>query len=103
MLFYHAVTGTCSGFVYSIGAALLDLEDPSKVLHRCKNFILTPEMEYEERGFVANVVFPVAALTDAPTGRIALYYGAADTYTALAFTTVEETINYIKKYDSENK
>lgn len=103
LLFYHAVTGTCSGFVYSIGAALLDLEDPSKVLHRCKNFILTPEMEYEERGFVANVVFPVAALTDAPTGRIALYYGAADTYTALAFTTVEETINYIKKYDCENK
>lgn len=99
LLFYHGVTGTCSGFVYSVGAALLDLEDPSKVLHRSKNFLLTPEKDYEERGFVPNVTFPVAALTDAPTGRIALYYGAADTYTCLAFTTVEETIKYIKKYD----
>lgn len=99
LLFYHGVTGTCSGFVYSIGAAILDLDDPSKVLHRCKNFLLTPEESYEERGFVPNVVFPVAALVDAPSGRIALYYGAADTYTCLAFTTVEETVAYIKAYD----
>ncbi len=99
LLFYHAVTGTCSGFVYSIGAAILDLHDPSKVLHRCRNFLLTPEAPYEERGFVPNVVFPVAALTDAPTGRVALYYGAADTYTCLAFTTVQDTIDYIKTHN----
>lgn len=99
LLFYHGVTGTCSGFVYSIGAAILDLNDPSKVLHRCKNFLLTPEEPYEERGFVPNVVFPVAALVDAPTGRVALFYGAADTYTCLAFTTVDETVAYIKAHD----
>lgn len=99
LLFYHGVAGTCSGFVYSIGAALLDLEDPSKVLHRCSNFLLTPEEEYEERGFVPNVVFPCAALVDAQTNRIALYYGAADTYTALCFTTVDEAVDYILQYD----
>ena len=40
--------------------------------------------------------FPVAAIADAPTGRIAIYYGAADTYICLAFTTTDECISYIK-------
>ena len=46
-----------------------------------------------------NVVFPCAALTDAETGRIAIYYGGADTVVGLAFTTVEETVRYIKEHD----
>ena len=46
-----------------------------------------------------NVVFPCAALADAESGRIAIYYGAADTSVALAFTTVDETVNYIKAND----
>lgn len=99
LLFYHGVTSTCSGFVYSMGAALLDLENPSKVIHRCENFILTPEKEYEERGFVPNVVFPCAALADKDTNRIAIYYGAADTYTALCFTKADLVIEYIKAHD----
>jgi beta-1,4-mannooligosaccharide/beta-1,4-mannosyl-N-acetylglucosamine phosphorylase len=61
---------------------------------------LTPETWYEERGFVANVVFPCAALTDAVTGRIAIYYGAADSYVGMAFTTVDEIIDYIKLNDA---
>jgi beta-1,4-mannooligosaccharide/beta-1,4-mannosyl-N-acetylglucosamine phosphorylase len=40
-------------------------------------------------------VFPCAALSDASTGRIAIYYGAADTVTALAFTQVDELISFI--------
>ena len=99
LLFYHGVTGTCTGFVYSMGAALLDRDDPSKVLARSGNFLLTPEEEYEERGFVPSVVFPCAALVDADTNRIAIYYGAADTFTALCFTTVDEVISYIDKYN----
>jgi len=39
---------------------------------------------------VPNVVFPCAMLCDAPTGRLAIYYGAADTVTALAFARVDE-------------
>jgi beta-1,4-mannooligosaccharide/beta-1,4-mannosyl-N-acetylglucosamine phosphorylase len=96
LLFYHGVTTTCNGFVYSFGAALLDLDNPSKVLYRTRDYLLTPEKEYETVGFVPNVVFPCAALFDAPTGRIAIYYGAADTYTAVAFTQVDELIDYIK-------
>lgn len=98
LLFYHGVTGTCSGLVYSIGAAILDKDEPSKVLYRCSNFILTPEEWYEERGFVANVLFPCATLHDADTGRIAVYYGAADTYVGLAFTEVNQLVDYIKEH-----
>ena len=41
---------------------------------------------------VPNVTFPCAALTDADTGRIAIYYGCADTVTGMAFTTVDELL-----------
>jgi beta-1,4-mannooligosaccharide/beta-1,4-mannosyl-N-acetylglucosamine phosphorylase len=95
LLFYHGVTGTCNGFVYSMGAAILDLEEPSRVAHRCAHFVLTPEEWYEERGFVNNVVFPCATLYDAATGRIAIYYGAADTYVGVAYTTVQEIVRHV--------
>lgn len=98
LLFYHGVAGTCNGYVYSIGGAILDREHPSVVRYRCENFLLTPEEWYEERGFVPNVVFPCAALCDADTGRIAVYYGAADSYVCLAFTTVGEVVGYIREH-----
>lgn len=96
LLFYHGVSTTCNGFVYSIGAAILDLDQPWKVLYRTRDYILTPEKEYETVGFVPNVCFPCATMQDAPTGRIAIYYGAADTYTAIAFAQADELIAYIK-------
>ncbi len=98
LLFYHGVTGTCNGFVYSIGGAILDIDEPSRVKYRCERYLLTPEEWYEERGFVPNVCFPCAAITDSDTGRIAVYYGAADTYVSLAFTTLDEVIDYIKDH-----
>jgi beta-1,4-mannooligosaccharide/beta-1,4-mannosyl-N-acetylglucosamine phosphorylase len=96
LLFYHGVSTTCNGFVYSFGAVILDLHKPSKVLFRTRDYLLTPEKPYETTGFVPNVVFPCANLYDAQTGRIALYYGAADTCTAVAFTQVDELLEYIK-------
>lgn len=100
LLFYHGVTGTCNGLVYSIGGAILDIDQPSKVKYRCREFLLTPEAWYEERGFVPNVTFPCATIHDAATGRIAIYYGAADSYVGLAFTTVDEVVDYIKEHSS---
>jgi beta-1,4-mannooligosaccharide/beta-1,4-mannosyl-N-acetylglucosamine phosphorylase len=100
LLFYHGVVGTCSGYVYSVGGAILDLENPSIVKYRCRNFLLTPEAWYEERGFVPNVVFPCATLQDRETGRIALYYGAADSYVGLAYTTLDFIMDYIVKYSN---
>lgn len=96
LLFYHGVTTTCSGYVYSMGAAILDRDNPSIVKYRSADYLLTPEMPYETTGFVPNVVFPCATLHDAETGRIAIYYGAADTYVALAFAQADEVVEFIK-------
>ena len=64
--------------------------------YRSADYLLTPEMPYETTGFVPNVVFPCATLHDAETGRIAIYYGAADTYVALAFAQADEVVEFIK-------
>jgi beta-1,4-mannooligosaccharide/beta-1,4-mannosyl-N-acetylglucosamine phosphorylase len=98
LLIYHGVSNTCNGYVYSMGIALLDINEPSKVLYRASAYILTPETSYEEIGFVPNVVFPCATIVDPKTGRIAIYYGAADSYVALAFTTVDILIQYAKDH-----
>ena len=82
-----------------MGAALLDKDEPWKVLHRADSYLLAPHETYECVGDVPNVVFPCAALADSATGRIAIYYGAADTSVALAFTTVDDVVNYIKEHD----
>lgn len=96
LLIYHGVLTSCNGYVYSMGAALLDLEEPWKVLYRTAPYILSPQMPYECVGDVPNVAFPTAALTDAPTGKIAIYYGGADTVVCLAYTQVDELISFIK-------
>lgn len=96
LLFYHGVLTSCNGFVYSMGAALLDLDEPWKVIYRGAPYLLSPQAVYENVGDVPNVVFPCAALTDADTGRIAIYYGAADTVTGLAFGYVDEIIAFLK-------
>lgn len=97
LLIYHGVATTCSGMIYSMGAALLDKDEPWKVLYRAKPYILHPTELYERVGDVPNVTFPCATLQDAATGRIAIYYGAADTVVAMAFTQVDELIDFIKK------
>ena len=97
ILIYHGVLNTCNGFVYRMGAALLDLDQPWKVIARSKAYILAPYEIYECVGDVPNVVFPCATLTDAETGRIAIYYGCADTVTGLAFTTADDLLKYIKE------
>ena len=96
LLLYHGVHRNCNSYVYSMGAALLDLNDPAKVIARSKKYLLTPEEWYEERGFVPNVVFPCSALVDGD-GKVAIYYGAADSYICLAFSTVDLLIDFVKE------
>jgi beta-1,4-mannooligosaccharide/beta-1,4-mannosyl-N-acetylglucosamine phosphorylase len=92
--FYHGVINTCNGFRYSMGAALLDLTDPSKVLFRTQPYLLAPAELYELAGDVPNVIFPCAALSDGE--KIAVYYGAADTVVGMAFGYQQEIIDFIK-------
>lgn len=98
LLFYHGVMETCQGLNYSMGAAILDIDKPWKVKYRAKPYLLSPRTQYECMGDVPNVVFPCAALCDAPTGRIAIYYGAADTVVAMAYTQVDELVEFIKTH-----
>ena len=66
------------------------------MLYRAAPYLMSPQMIYECAGDVPNVTFPCAALTDADTGRIAVYYGAADSVTGLAFAYVDEIIDFVK-------
>lgn len=96
LLFYHAVTSTCNGFVYSMSAMLLDLDQPWKVIASANQALLCPEAPYELSGFVPGVCFPVGCLCDSATGRIAIYYGAADTFSALCFCNAHDVVQFIK-------
>jgi beta-1,4-mannooligosaccharide/beta-1,4-mannosyl-N-acetylglucosamine phosphorylase len=98
LMIYHGVMDTCNGFVYSMGAALLDREEPWRVLYRTDRHLLTPEADYEVSGHVPNVVFPCAALHDEATDRLAIYYGAADTCTCVAFARLGELVDFIKRH-----
>lgn len=103
LVFYHGVLNSCNGFVYSFGAMLLDLDDPARVLARGGNYLLSPQTLYECVGDVPNVTFPCAALTDPDTGRIAIYYGCADTVTGIAFGYVDEIIEEIRSNDMNSQ
>ncbi len=96
LMIYHGVLNSCNGFVYSFGVALLDRDQPWKVLYRSAPYLMNPRELYECVGDVPNVVFPCAALCDGDTGRIAIYYGCADTTTGLAFTTVDKLLHFVK-------
>lgn len=101
LLIYHGVLTSCNGFVYSMGAAILDKDKPWKVKYRSRSYLLSPQEYYECVGDVPNVVFPCATLCDADTGRLAIYYGAADTVVALAFGYVDEIIDFVKETNLE--
>lgn len=96
LLLYHGVLTSCNGFVYAMGSALLDLDEPWKVIARSRSYILSPKTAYERTGDVQNVLFPCAALVDGETGRLAMYYGAADTVTGMAFGYVDEIVAFTK-------
>lgn len=100
LMFYHGVLTSCNGFVYSFSAAILDKDEPWKVKYRCREYLLSPQEIYECVGDVQNVTFPCATLCDADTGRIAIYYGCADTCTSLAFCNIDEVVDYVKSHSS---
>jgi len=97
LLLYHGVITQCNGFVYSMGAALLDRDEPWKVLSRTRSTLLTPREDYERSGDTPNVVFPCGLLHEGPTGRLAIYYGAADTVIGLAFAHLAEILDFVKR------
>jgi len=80
----HGVTRSCSTTRYSLGAVLLDLEDPEKVIGRMGGYLITPETPYEIQGRVPDVIFSCGAIADPDERRLRVYYGGADTVICLA-------------------
>lgn len=82
--FYHGVDHKR---VYRLGILLLDLDDPSKIIGRSIDPILSPEMDYERIGLVPNVVFTCGAVEKG--GRYFVYYGGADKVIGVATMPVD--------------
>ncbi len=98
LMIYHGTRLTCSGYVYSAGAALLDLEKPWKVRYRTRRYLLAPTELYERVGDVPNVTFPVATILDRQTGRLTMYYGCADTCVGVAYAQLSDVIEFTKQH-----
>ncbi|MDP4108151.1 MAG: glycosidase, partial [Bacillota bacterium] len=82
---------------YCMGAVLLDLEDPAKVLARTDQPILEPEASYEVDGFFGNVVFSCGAVVEGDI--VKMFYGVADTSMACAELSLQEildSLTYLK-------
>jgi predicted GH43/DUF377 family glycosyl hydrolase len=80
---------------YSLGALLLDLNDPTKVLARSVEPIMEPIAEYERTGFFGNVVFTNGHVVKGD--EILLYYGAADSYSCGARLSIASILSSLKE------
>jgi predicted GH43/DUF377 family glycosyl hydrolase len=88
---YHAVG---ADKFYRLGALLLDLEDPGKVLHRTPHWIMEPETDYEIEGFYRGVCFPCGTVVIGD--RLFVYYGGADKYCALATCHFPSMLDHLR-------
>lgn len=95
MLFYHGVRQTTAGGVYRLGVALLDLEEPWRVLRRSDAWLLGPAEFYERVGDAGGVIFPTGITITKETDQINLYYGAADCTVAVATCKLSQLIDYL--------
>lgn len=96
LILYHGVRSTAAGAIYRVGLALLDLEQPWKVIRRSDEWVLGPKEPYERLGDVPDVVFPTGAILDKKENEFRLYYGAADSSVGLALADPAELLEYIK-------
>ena len=89
---YHGVKTTAAGSIYRLGAALLDREDPSKVVGRSFIPILSPSELYERTGDVPNVVFCCGAILESNLSEVKIYYGAADTSICVGSASLKDLV-----------
>jgi len=95
LIFYHGVRVTTSGQIYRLGVALLDLDEPWRVLRRSDEWVLGPRASYERIGEVGGVVFPSGITIQKETNQLNLYYGAADCTVAVATANLSEVLDFI--------
>ena len=95
LILYHGVRLHAGGAIYRLGLAMLDLDDPMKVIHRGDEWIFNPSTSYEHFGDVHDVVYPCGWVWDKDTNKLRMYYGAADTCIGLATANMSDIISYI--------
>ncbi|AKB14015.1 hypothetical protein MSTHC_1023 [Methanosarcina thermophila CHTI-55] len=93
LIMYHGVRQTTAKASYRLGLALLDLEDPRKVLHRSEGWVFGPREMYERSGDVNDVVFPCGWVV--VDDELRIYYGSADTSVSLATAKMSDVLEYI--------
>lgn len=98
LIIYHGVRITPAGCLYRLGLALLDPDDPTRVIRRGDEWVFGPEQPYERVGDVGDVVFPCGIVLIEQTGEVRLYYGAADTAIALAMGDINEMLDWLRKF-----
>lgn len=100
LVFYHGVQNqdpAVKRVCYRMGAAMLDLADPTQVLARTPHAIMEPEAYYERFGlYIPNVIFPTAAVVK--DGVIHLYYGCCDTSIALARARLDDVVEHVMRH-----
>ena len=101
LLVYHGVKETVAGAIYRVGLALLDLEQPTRVLRRTSSWVLSPHESYERQGDVPNALFPCGLIHDRERGELRLYYGASDTSICLATAAYDEVLETVLAAPSE--
>jgi predicted GH43/DUF377 family glycosyl hydrolase len=89
LLFYHAMDADWSK--YKVGAMLLDLTNPSIILHRAHEPVLEPEAMYERCGVKPGVVYVSGAVIK--DGILMVYYGGADNYVCIAHADADDFLN----------
>ena len=94
IIIYHGVKAASSGPIYRLGAAVLDGDDPSKVLCRTAIPILSPREYYERVGDVSNVVFSCGAILEDDGEQLKIYYGASDTCICLGTANINELMQF---------
>jgi predicted GH43/DUF377 family glycosyl hydrolase len=96
LILYHGITPRVNAQIYKAGVALLDLDDPRKVIARGREYILAPRELYERVGDVPNVVFPTAAIDFPERDELRIYYGAADTVFCMATAKITDLIDFAR-------
>lgn len=96
LLIHHGVEPSDGGLIYSACAALLDLDEPSKVVARLPYPLFSPKNEWELKGEVNNVVFPTGTATFGDT--LYIYYGAADTLIATISVSLSDLMAELLTY-----
>ncbi len=96
LMTYHGVKWTVAGSLYRVGIALLDRDDPRRCIRRGKQWIFTPQTDYELTGDVGNVVFPCGCTIEDDGDTLRLYYGAADSAVAVATASIHRLLEWLR-------